>query len=140
MSLLALGVATSALQFVGNIGRGKAEERAYEAEARKAEMQADLDVVARKRELNDALAMQAVMFGASGRQAGVGSAEAIQQEDIARAGEDIGLIKKGLAVTKSGYKTAAKTAKRSAISSGLVGSGKDMLSLYRAGAFSGKGK
>lgn len=140
MSLLALGAATSAMQFAGSIGKGRAEERAYEAEARKAEMQADLDVVARRRELNDALAMQAVMFAAQGRQAGVGSAEAIQKEDIARASEDIGLIKKGLGVTKAGYKIAGKTAKSSAITSGLMGSGTDMLSLYRAGAFSGKGK
>lgn len=137
MSLLALGVATSALQFAGSIGKGKSEKRAYEAESRKAEMQADLDVVARKRELNDALAMQAVMFGAQGRQAGVGSAAAIQKEDIARAGEDIGLIEKGLGVTKAGYKSAGRTAQRSAITSGIIGGGKDMLSLYRAGAFSG---
>ena len=137
MSLLALGVATSALQFAGSIGKGKAEKRAYESESRKAEMQADLDVVARKRELNDALAMQAVMVAAQGRQAGVGSAEAIKQEDISRAGEDISLIKKGLGVTKAGYKSAGRTAQRSAITSGIIGGGKDMLSLYRAGAFSG---
>ena len=137
MSLLALGVGLTAMQFVAGAGKGRSEKRAYEAETRKAERQADLDVIARKRELNDALAMQAVMFGASGRQAGVGSAAAIQKEDMARAAEDINLIEKGLDVTKSGYKTASKTAQRSAISSGLLGAGKDMLSLYRAGAFSG---
>ena len=95
-----------AAQAAGNIAKGKAEKTMYDKEAKRAELQADMDTMGRNRELNDALAMQAVMFGAQGRQAGVGSTEAIMQEDRRLAEEDIGFIKSGAKVKASGARAA----------------------------------
>lgn len=126
-----------ATNVMGNMASGKAKRSAYESEAKQAELQAEMDTVSRKRDLNDALAMQAVMFAQQGRVAGVGSAKAIQEEDIKRAGQDIDLIKAGAKVSSTGSRAAGKFAERAGITSGLIGGGKSLMSLHQAGAFEG---
>lgn len=132
-----LAAATGIMSVGGNIAKGRAEKRAYESEAKQAELQAEMDTVSRKRDLNDALAMQAVMFAQQGRVAGVGSAKAIQEEDIKRAGQDIDLIKTGAKVSSTGSRAAGKFAERAGITAGLIGGGKSLMGMHEAGMFSG---
>ena len=135
---MVIGTMMAGASAFGSIASGKAQEQAYEAEAKQAEMQADMDEVARRRELNDALAMQAVMFAASGRAAGVGSTAVIPKEDIRRAGQDIDLIKAGGKSRAAGLRSAGRQAKIAGYNQALSGAGKDMFSMYQAGAFKGK--
>jgi len=93
--MMMLGTAMAGSKALGTIAAGKEQERAYEAQAKMAEMQAQQDEIMRRRELNDALAMQAVMFAASGRAAGEGSTKQIVETDIKRAGEDVEMINAG---------------------------------------------
>lgn len=133
---MALGTMMAGASAFGSIASGKAQERAYEAEANQAMIQADQDETARRRELNDALAMQAVMFAASGRAAGTGSTAAIQKEDIRRAGKDIDLIRAGAKSRAAGLKAAGHQAKVGGYVKALSGAGQDLFSMYSAGAFS----
>lgn len=128
-----LAIGTSLMGMAGSVAKGRAEKRAYESEAKQAELQAEMDSVQRKRELEDALSMQAVMFAQQGRVAGVGSAEAIQEEDIRRAGQDIDMIKAGAKVKSTSSRAAGKFAERAGITSGLISGGQSLMSFSRAG-------
>lgn len=132
-----LGTMMAGSSALGSIGAGKAQERAYEAEAKQAEMEATAQETARRRELNDALAMQAVMFAAQGRTAGVGSTAAIQRGDIRQAGQDIDLIRAGGKSAGAGLRAAGHQAKMAGYGKALSGAGKDMFSMWSAGAFKG---
>jgi len=101
-----------------------------------AEMQAEQDEIGRRRELNDALAMQAVMFASQGRAAGTGSAKQIVETDIKRAGQDIGLIKAGAKSKASGLRAAGRTAKMAGYTKALSGAAQSGMSACQAGAFS----
>jgi hypothetical protein len=128
-----IAVATGILGMASSYSKGRAEKRAYESEAKQAELQAEMDTIGRKRELEDALSMQAVMFASQGRQAGVGSAQAIQEEDIKRAGQDIDMIKAGAKVKSTSSKVAGRYAQQSAITSGLISGGQSLMNFSRAG-------
>ena len=128
-----MAVATGLMSLGGSITKGRAEKKAYESEAKQAKLQAMVDTVSRKRELEDALSMQAVMFASQGRQAGVGSAKAIQEEDIKRSEEDIAMIKAGGKVKSTSSRAAGKYAENAAITSGLIGAGSSMMSFGKAG-------
>lgn len=135
--MMMLGTAMAGSSALGSIAAGKDQERAYEAEAKMAEMQAQQDEIGRRRELNDALAMQAVMFAASGRAAGEGSTKQIVETDIRRAGEDVEMIRAGGKSRASGLRASGRMAKMRGYTQALSGAGKDALSLYSAGAFKG---
>ena len=135
MGGMELGTMMAGASAFGSIASGKAQEKAYEMEANQAMIQAEQDETARRRELNDALAMQAVMFAASGRAAGEGSTLAIQKEDISRAGKDIELIKAGAKSTAAGLKAAGHQAKVGGYVKALSGAGQDMMSMWKAGGF-----
>lgn len=74
---------------------GRAQRKAYGLEAEQAGLEAKSAELERREMLQDALAMQAVIAGASGRTAGTGSLKAIREADISRAGQDISMIKAG---------------------------------------------
>lgn len=139
MGGMALGTMMAGASAFGSIASGKAQKKAYEAEATQAALQAQQDETTRRRELNDALAMQAVMLAASGRAAGEGSALAIRQQDIKEAGRDIKLIKAGAKQTYTGLQAAGQQAKVGGYVKALSGAGHDMMSMWKAGAFTPTG-
>jgi len=134
--MMMLGTAMGASSALSGIASGRAAEKAYEAEADMAMMQAEQDEIARRRELNDALAMQSVMFAAQGRAAGTGSTKQIVETDIKRAGQDIELIKAAGKSKAAGLRAAGRTAKISGYTQALTGAGKTVAGLSSAGAFS----
>ncbi len=81
------------LQLFTGLAQGYAQESQYKLQAAQAGLDAKSGELQRRRQLQDALAMQAVIAGAGGRAAGEGSVQAIQQEDRRRASEDIKMIK-----------------------------------------------
>lgn len=131
-----LGTAMGGASIFGNIAAGRAEEKAYQAEAQQAEMQAEQDEIQRRRELNDALAMQSVMIAASGRAAGVGSTKQIVETDISRAGQDIAMIKAGGKSKAAGLRSAGRQAKMRGYTQALSSAGKTGMSMAGTGAFS----
>ena len=133
--MMELGSMMTGASALGSIAAGKDQERAYGAEAKMAEMQAEQDETQRRRELNDALAMQSVMMAASGRAAGVGSAKQIVETDIKRAGEDIALIQAGGKSRSSGLRASGRMAKMSGYTKALAGAGQAVTSIAGTGAF-----
>lgn len=94
------------------IAQGRAQDRAYSIEAKQAEMQGQAQSNERLRALNDALSAQQAMFGAQGRVGNVGSAQAVQQGDIAKGLEDISMIKAGAKSKSSDLLLAGRLAKQ----------------------------
>jgi len=70
------------MQFLSEVGAGLAKKREMKALAKQSELDALSDEVSRMEDLNEAMAMQAVMFGAGGVSAGVGSAKAITEQSL----------------------------------------------------------
>ena len=87
--MMMLGTAMAGSKALGSIAAGKEQERAYEAQAKMAEMQAQQDEIIRRRELNEALAMPSGMSAAQCRAAGEGSTRKIAETDIRRRGKDV---------------------------------------------------
>jgi len=120
MGGMALAGGMAALQLGTSYMAGQAQEEAYAMDAEQAGLEAKSAELGRRSELQDALAMQAVIAGASGRAAGEGSVATIRQADISRAGEDISMIKAGGKARAAGLRSAGKSAKRTAITSGIL--------------------
>ena len=116
MALLGLGAAQVGM----GVMKGRSQEKAYKLEAQQAGLEAKSAELERREMLQDALAMQAVITGASGRAAGEGSPLAIREADVARAGEDIAMIKAGGRAKSAALRSAGTTAKTTAITSGLL--------------------
>lgn len=113
-------VVLGAMQAGSKVAEGHAQQAAYKIEAQQAGLEAKTDELDRREMLQDALAMQAVITGASGRAAGEGSPLAIREADIARAGEDIAMIKAGGRAKSAALRSAGQTAKTTSITSGLL--------------------
>lgn len=121
------GLALSGMAMAqGGLGvlQGGMQSSMYDIEAQQAGMDAKSAELGRRRDLQDALAMQAVITGASGRAAGVGSTQTIMQEDMRRAEEDISMIRAGGKAKQASLKSAGKTAQFSSITSGLLSAAK----------------
>ena len=125
----AMTFSMAGLQALSGIASGMAQEGAYKIQAQQAGLDAKWAELQRRRELQDALAMQAVIAGAGGRAAGEGSVQTIFQEDKRRAAEDIEMIKAGGRAKQESLKGAGKTAKARGITSGLL---KSAGTLYQA--------
>jgi hypothetical protein len=111
MSWVAVAIAgTAALGAYSSIESGKAQKRAYDAQARQAESDARTQTIERKRALIETLAQQNVGAAAQGRT--ISSISHLQQEDVRRAGYDETLIAGGAAAQAGAYRTAGKSAKR----------------------------
>ena len=113
-------IAMGAMQVASGVAKGHAQQAAYKIEAQQAGLEAKSAELERREMLQDALAMQAVITGSSGRAAGEGSPLAIREADIARAGEDIAMIKAGGRAKSAALRSAGTTAKTTAITSGLL--------------------
>lgn len=135
---VALTVASMGLQALGSIGAGEAKRTSYKIQAKQAKMDAELAEIGRRRELNDALAMQAVMFAASGTSAGSGSARAIVEADMDRAERDIQLIKAGAKGKQASFDLAGQQARTAGYSRALTSGATDLMSMYKSGAFADK--
>ncbi len=125
---LPIFAATSAMGVMSQIGAGKAKDKAYQMEAKQAEMQGQAQSNERLRALNDALSAQQAIFGAQGRVGTVGSAQAVQQGDIAKGLEDVAMIKAGAKSNSESLKLAGKTAKQQAYTGAVMSVGE---SLYK---------
>lgn len=121
-------VVMAGLSMASSIKEGLAAEGAYKIQAKQAGLEAKSEELDRRRELQDALAMQAVITGASGRAAGEGSVMAIQKEDRRRASEDIEMIKAGGKARQTSLIGAGKLAKGAAITKGLLSSAQTLYS------------
>lgn len=105
---------TTMMQTRAKMAEGKATEKAYQMEAKQAELQGQAQSNERLRALNDALSTQQAMFGAQGRIGSTGSAQAIQQGDIGKSLKDIEMIKAGVTSSSESLRSAGTTAKRKA--------------------------
>ena len=111
--LLAAGTAASA---VASISSGIQQKKAYETQAKQAELQAQAQITDRTRALNEALATQNAMIGASGRN--LSSIESVIKGDIKRYEEDKEIIKTGAQLSSSQLKSAGSSAMTQGIMSG----------------------
>ena len=102
-------IATSAMGAFGSIQSGRAQEKAYEEQARQAESDAKSQLIERKRVLQETLAAQNVGAAAQGRT--ISSISALQDEDVRRAGYDETMIQGGAASQARAARTAGKQAK-----------------------------
>lgn len=132
---LPIFAATSAIGVMSQIGAGKAQARAYEMESKQAEMQGQAQSNERLRALNDAISTQQAMFGAQGRVGNVGSAQAVQQGDIAKGLSDVAMIKAGAKSSSESLKSAGKVAKRQGYTGALASAGN---SLFQYSMLGGK--
>jgi hypothetical protein len=89
---------------------GKARQRAYEFDAKEAEIEATANITDRTRALNEAMAMQNAMMGGSGRT--MDSLNGVMAGDRKRYEQDLALINTGTEVKSSQYRSAGETAKR----------------------------
>jgi len=105
------------------IAQGISQGEASKLEAKQVGMEAQSQELARRAELQDALAMQAVIAGAGGREAGEGSLQAIRQADIGKARQDISLIKSGAQAEQASIKAAGRAQRFSTIAGGLMSTG-----------------
>jgi len=117
---MAAGAVLGGLQLASQVGGGLAGKRASKALARQAELDAKSEEVARMRDLNDAMAMQALMFGASGASAGVGSAATATQESLTEFEKDIKMIRAGGRAKAAGIRAKGAKSLMSSIGSGLM--------------------
>ena len=129
--------ATSAIGAMSQISAGKQKQKAYEMEAKQAEMTGQAQSNERMRALNEALAMQSAAFGAQGRVGNVGSAQAIQQADIAKGLEDSDMIKAGAKSQSESMKLAGRQAKQQAYTGALMSVGQSMYQGSLIGGSSG---
>lgn len=130
---LPIFAATSAVSVMSQIGAGKAKDKAYQMEAKQAEMQGQAQSNERLRALNDALSAQQAMFGAQGRVGSVGSAQAIREGDRTRAYEDVAMIKAGAKSSSESLESAGKTAKQQAYTGALMSAGESMYKYSQLG-------
>jgi hypothetical protein len=117
-------IASTLLAAKGSIDAGKAQSRAYEAQAKQAENDARTQTIERKRALIETLAEQNVGAASSGRT--IGSISHLQEEDVRRAGYDETMIKGGA----SAKATAARNAGASAKSAGYTKAASSLLGGY----------
>ena len=106
---------------VMSIAQGISQGKASKLEAQKVGMEAQSQELERRGELQDALAMQAVIAGAGGRAAGSGSIEAIRTADISKSRQDVGIIKAGARAEQASIKAAGRAQRFSTIAGGLMG-------------------
>lgn len=118
----------AALQGLMGIAQGMSQKGAYDIQAKQAGLDAKAAELQRRRELQDALAMQAVIAGAGGRATGEGSFKTLQQADIKRAGEDVEMIKAGGKAKQASLTGAGRMARASSITSGLLSASKTLYS------------
>lgn len=100
--------------------KGISQEEAYKLEAEQAGLEAKSAELSRRQDLQDALAMQAVITGASGRTGGEGSVQQIVQADKKKAQREIGMLKAGAKAKRAALTGAGKMAKVSSITGGLL--------------------
>lgn len=103
--------------------QGRMAQKGYELEAEQAGLDAKAEELNRRDALQDALAMQAVITGASGRAAGEGSPQIVAKEDMRRSAEDIAMLRAGGRAKQASLLSAGSTAKFSSIASGLLQAG-----------------
>ena len=107
---------------------GKAQRKAYEAEALQVGLESKSAELERREALQDALAMQAVITGASGRVGGEGSPLAIRKADIARGAQDVSMIKAGSAARQATLIATGRRAEQTTLLKGLMKSGQSAAS------------
>lgn len=127
--MMILGTAAAGASILGGIGAARDQEKAYEAEAKMAEMQAEQDEIGRRRALNDALAMQAVMFAGQGRAPGEGSPQQIIETDTSRAERDIDIIKQGGKSKAMGLRATGRITKMAGYTKALSSAGQSAYSM-----------
>lgn len=110
--LLAAGTAVSA---VASISSGIQQRKAYETQAKQAELQAEAQITERTRALNEALATQNAMIGGSGRN--LSSIESVIKGDVKRYEEDKEIIKTGAQLSSSQLQSAGS----SSMAQGVMG-------------------
>jgi len=110
------------LQSILGIAKGLSQEGLYKIQAEQAGLDAKAAELERRGALQDALAMQAVIAGAGGREAGVGSLQAIRKEDVKRAEQDVEMLRAGGKAKQISLESAGKTALYGSITEGLLSS------------------
>ena len=88
-----MGSAADFLSGVSAYTSGQQQKHGYELQAQQEQLAGEAQVTDRTRALNEAMANQNAMMGASGR--GLSSISAVMAGDQKRYGQDIGLIRSG---------------------------------------------
>ena len=112
---VAIGVGQMALGYM----QGKEAEKAAQAQAENARLAAEATVEQINAELNDALDMQAVLFGGQGKLV-EGSALAVIEGDKQAAARDVAAVRAGAQRTSEAYRAAGKSARFSATAGGIL--------------------
>jgi len=86
-------LATTAATALSGYSQGQQQKKAYDTQAKQAAMEAESQVTDRTRALNEAMANQNAMMGASGRT--LESATSVLKGDEKRYTQDTGLIRAG---------------------------------------------
>lgn len=101
-------LATAGVGAVSSIASGQQQKSQYKMQAEQAKLQAQADVTERTRALNEALANQNAMTGASGRT--LESISSVIQGDKKKYETDVALIKSGAQAQAGQYKMAGSSA------------------------------
>lgn len=104
----AAAIAMAAASAVSSIAAGNQQKKAYESEARTAKIQATQEEAVRSRQLNEALASQNAIMGATGRTPE--SFASVIGRQITDYNKDIEMVRLGAQSTQAQYKSAGKTA------------------------------
>ena len=115
-------LATTAATALSGYQQGQQQKKAYDMQAQQAQLEAQSQITDRTRALNEAMAMQNAMMGASGRT--LDSASSIMRGDQKRYEQDVGLIKAGAGSQSAQYKMAGSAAQASGTMSALSSLGK----------------
>lgn len=114
-------LATTALGAVSAIGQGQQQKKMYELQAGQAQLEAQAQITDRTRALNEAMATQNAMIGASGRT--LSSISSVIKGNEKRYKQDVELIKSGSKSQSEQYKMAGKASQTQGITSAISTAG-----------------
>ena len=113
---------------------GDTRRKQYQLEAKNAELSAKAENINRMSELNQALAMQNLMQGASGSVAGMGSAAEATKESIDNYNKDKRMIDISGRITSAGLRRAGERAFTGSLTQGLLGAAETGIKYSQVGS------
>lgn len=110
-------IAGTTLSATSALASGAQQKKAYEQQAQQAQLQAEAQITDRTRALNETLANQNAMMGASGRT--LSSIDSVIKGDEKKYQQDIATIKSGADLQSSQYQSAGSASMATGATSAL---------------------
>lgn len=126
-------LATTAASALSGYSQGQQQKKAYDLQAKQAQMEGEAQITDRTRALNEAMATQNAMIGTSGRT--LESASSVLKGDEKRYGQDVGLIRSGAKAQSAQYTMAGRAAQAQGTMNAVQSVGKGM---YKQSMLGGK--